>query len=55
MTSLEEQWWSGTAAWGSGWVLKPGGDQEPWRCATWECEQWAWGDEVGLGDLLQPQ
>lgn len=54
MTSQEEQWCSGIAAQGNGGVPKPGGDQEPWRCGTWECEQRARGDDVGLGDLLQP-
>lgn len=27
----------------------PGGAEEPWRCSTWGCGQWAWFGWIGVG------
>ena len=33
----------------SGGVTIPGGVQEPWKCGTKRCGQWAWGVGWGWG------
>jgi len=48
--SSQKEWWcSGTAAQRGGGVTVPRKVQEPWRCGTEGCGQWAWWGSAGVG------
>ena len=51
VSSDKEQWCSGTAAQGV-MVTISGGAPEPWGCGTEGCGQWAWGDGVGILEVI---